>query len=144
MRDTKDVLHASKGDEVFRGCSRGGVFRGGVQRERCSGVLKGIGVQRRCSRGGVFSGMGVHVVFKGRGVQEYVQWERCSWGVQGEKCSGGVQWERCWAHRQRVSTIFLTEKLTFCSSCASDGVRTSRLRILIPMLYPMSHPPPLL
>ena len=29
-----------------------------------------------------------------------------------------------WAHRQRVSTTFLTRKNWFCFSCALDGVRT--------------------
>ena len=48
---------------------------------------------------------------------------------------------RVWAHRQRVSTTFLTRlKLSyFCLVPAPDGVRTSILRILSPMLYKFSQ-----
>ena len=40
-----------------------------------------------------------------------------------------------WAHRQLVSTTFLTH-----FSCALDGVRASGLWTLIPMLNQLSHP----
>ena len=35
----------------------------------------------------------------------------------------------CWAHRQRVSTTFMTEKLKVFLSCAPDGIRTLDLWI---------------
>ena len=50
-----------------------------------------------------------------------------------------IHTRRGWAHRQRVDTTFLTEKLTNFS-CAADGVRTSGLWISSPTLYRLSHP----
>ena len=44
-----------------------------------------------------------------------------------------------WAHRQRVSTTFLTRKNTHFS-CAPDRIRTSVLWILTPTLYQLGHP----
>ena len=44
------------------------------------------------------------------------------------------------AHRQRVSTTFLTRKNLPSFSCALDRIRTSVLWILSPVLYQLSRP----
>ena len=47
---------------------------------------------------------------------------------------------RGWAHQQRVSRTFLTQKNSQKIYCAPDGIQTSALWITSPTLYQLSHP----